>query len=114
VTPLLAKPIVLAKKKDIESKRRKMRDIEWEGVDQKLFGILRAKRTELAQQKGVPPYIIFSDKTLKDIALRKPTTLDQFSEVFGVGDAKQKEYGEIFIELVKNYPSQERLPTTNH
>lgn len=101
VTPLLAKPIVHAKKKDIEAKRKKIRESEWEGVDKNLFDVLRAKRTELARQKGVPPYIIFSDKTLKDIALRKPTSLEQFSEVFGVGAAKQQEYGQIFTDLVK-------------
>jgi len=101
--PVLAKPIVAAKKKEIEKKRKTKRIQEWEGVDEKLFEELRAKRAELASSKSVPAYIIFSDKTLKDIALKKPLTLDQFAAIFGVGAIKQKAYGEIFVALVKSY-----------
>lgn len=104
--PVLAKPIVAAKKKEIEKKRRSKRIQEWEGVDEKLFEELRSKRAELARSKGVPAYIIFSDKTLKDIALKKPVTIDEFSAVFGVGATKQKAYGEIFIALVRSYMEQ--------
>ncbi|HTL47173.1 MAG TPA: DNA helicase RecQ [Verrucomicrobiae bacterium] len=101
--PLLAKPIVPEKKKDSESRRRKIREAEWEGVDEELFDLLRAKRAELARQKGVPAYIVFGDKTLKDLALRKPVTLDEFAGIFGVGASKQKEYGETFIACIKEY-----------
>ncbi|OGX02497.1 MAG: ATP-dependent DNA helicase RecQ [Omnitrophica bacterium RIFCSPLOWO2_02_FULL_44_11] len=103
VVPLLAKPVVLAKKKDVEKKRREKRESDWEGVDEKLFSVLRAKRVDLAREKGVPAYIVFSDKTLKDMALLKPATIEQFAEIFGVGAAKQKEYGEIFIHCIKDY-----------
>ncbi len=103
ITPVLAKPIVAAKKKDIEKKSRSKRSQDWEGVDEKLFDMLRAKRTELAGRKGVPAYIIFSDKTLRDMTVVKPKTLDQFATVFGVGAAKQKEYGEIFTEIIREY-----------
>jgi ATP-dependent DNA helicase RecQ len=105
--PMLAKLIVPAKKKDIEKKRRERREGEWEGVDEKLFILLRAKRAELARKKGVPAYIVFGDNTLRDIALRKPISMDQFAEVFGVGATKRQEYGEVFISLVKDY-------VTNH
>jgi ATP-dependent DNA helicase RecQ len=98
---------VPAKKKDIEKKRRERREGEWEGVDEKLFILLRAKRAELARKKGVPAYIVFGDNTLRDIALRKPISMDQFAEVFGVGATKRQEYGEVFISLVKDY-------VTNH
>jgi ATP-dependent DNA helicase RecQ len=101
--PLLAKPVVAAKKKEIEIRRRKKRDEEWEGVDEKLFETLRAKRAELARDKSVPAYIVFSDKTLRDMALLKPETLEHFARVFGVGAAKQKEYGDIFIAVIKEY-----------
>ncbi|PIV53671.1 MAG: DNA helicase RecQ, partial [Elusimicrobia bacterium CG02_land_8_20_14_3_00_37_13] len=104
--PALTKPLVAAKKKEIEKKRRTKRKIEWEGVDEKLFGELRAKRAEVARGKNVPAYIIFSDKTLRDMSLQKPITLDQFSTVFGVGAIKQKAYGEIFVSLIKKYLSQ--------
>jgi len=101
--PILAKPIVLIKKKEIESKRASRRAQEWEGLDEKLFNVLRAKRAELAQSKSVPAYIIFSDKTLKDMTLISPKTLDQFASVFGVGATKQKQYGQIFIDVIKEY-----------
>jgi ATP-dependent DNA helicase RecQ len=101
--PMLAKPIVAAKKKDIEKKRRSKRSAEWEGVDQNLFEALRAKRSDIAGKKRVPAYIIFSDKTLKDMAAVKPKTVEQFATVFGVGAAKLKEYGEIFTEVIRNY-----------
>jgi ATP-dependent DNA helicase RecQ len=100
---LLAKPLVAAKKKDIAKKQRAQRTREWEGVDEKLFEVLRTKRSELAATRGVPAYIVFSDKTLKDIALKKPVDAGQFSAVFGVGAAKQKEYADIFVAVVRNY-----------
>jgi ATP-dependent DNA helicase RecQ len=103
VAPLLAKPVIAARKKEIEKKRKAKRGLEWEGVDEKLFDILRAKRAELAREKSVPAYIIFSDKTLKDMALQKPLSIDAFANVFGVGAAKQKEYGENFVSLIREY-----------
>ena len=103
VVPILAKPVIAAKKKEIESKRRLKRGQEWEGIDEKLFEALRAKRAELARNKGVPAYIIFSDKTLKDMALRKPATIEEFANVFGIGVMKQKEYGGIFISLLNEH-----------
>ncbi|OGR80368.1 MAG: ATP-dependent DNA helicase RecQ [Elusimicrobia bacterium RIFCSPLOWO2_02_FULL_39_32] len=101
--PVLAKPIVAVKKKEIEIKRRSKRTQEWEGLDEKLFNALRAKRAELAQSKSVPAYIIFSDKTLKDMTLTSPKTIEQFANVFGVGATKQKQYGQIFIDVIKKY-----------
>jgi ATP-dependent DNA helicase RecQ len=76
---------------------------DWEGVDKKLFDLLRAKRTQLAGLKNVPAYIIFSDKTLRDMAAVKPTTVEQFAGVFGVGATKQKEYGKAFTEIIRDY-----------
>jgi ATP-dependent DNA helicase RecQ len=103
IAPQLAKPVIAAKKKESEKKRIVRRAHEWQGVDQSLFDILRAKRAELARKKGVPAYIVFSDKTLKDMALAKPVTREQFAEIFGVGAAKQKDYGETFINEIIQY-----------
>lgn len=107
VVPVLAKPIIAARKKEIEKKRGLKRTQEWEGIDEALFAVLRAKRAELARNKSVPAYIIFSDKTLKDMALRKPVTIEEFANVFGVGVIKQKEYGRIFISLLQEYQNKE-------
>ncbi len=71
-------------------------------ADTALFEVLRSKRKELADRRGVPPYVIFSDKSLLDMCERRPKNLREFAQVFGVGDQKLKKYGEIFIRLIKS------------
>lgn len=70
-------------------------------TDEELFNILRVKRKELADRRGVPPYVIFSDKSLIDMCERLPRTHEEFSMVFGVGNQKLKKYGDIFMKLIK-------------
>jgi ATP-dependent DNA helicase RecQ len=108
IVPVLAKPVVAAKKKETEKKRRTRRALEWDGVDERLFGILRAKRAELARHKGVPAYVIFSDNSLKDMALKKPVTMGEFENIYGVGASKQKQYGEIFTGIINEYQGKEK------
>lgn len=103
VTPMLAKPLVAKKKKEIRVKQKKFRDKDWAGVDEGLFELLRRKRAELAQKQGVPAYIIFGDRSLKDMAKLKPLTREDFSAVFGVGDHKLKIYSEAFIGVIKEH-----------
>ncbi|MGI9365172.1 MAG: DNA helicase RecQ [Rhizobiaceae bacterium] len=69
--------------------------------DKDLLGILKSKRLDLARERGVPAYVIFPDKTLADMALRRPTTLDEFAEVKGVGKSKLEQFGQIFIEIIR-------------
>jgi len=66
-----------------------------------LWLALKAKRTELARQQGVPPYVIFHDSTLLDMLSRRPATLDEMAEVSGVGQAKLVRYGEEFLAILK-------------
>ena len=101
--PILAKPLLKAKKKEITKKSREKRAIEWAEVDQELFQVLRKKRIELAQKKGVPAYIIFGDKTLRDMAAKKPLTKEAFSGVYGVGENKLNSYADIFIKIIRDY-----------
>ncbi len=63
----------------------------------KLFDRLRALRRRLAQEKGVPPYLIFNDRTLAELAARRPKTALEFRQVKGVGDRKAQELGAIFL-----------------
>jgi ATP-dependent DNA helicase RecQ len=65
-----------------------------------LFEALRARRRELAAEAGVPPYVIFHDSTLREMAELKPTTLHALSRVSGVGAAKLERYGAAFVEIV--------------
>lgn len=71
-----------------------------------LFEELRKIRKELADDAGVPPFVIFSDKTLQDMCARKPLTEEEFLEVNGVGANKLEKYGEAFLEAIRNFPSE--------
>ena len=71
-----------------------------EAYDTELFERLRSKRKELADSNGVPPYIIFSDKSLIDMCHRKPRTKAEFSEVFGVGAQKLEKFSEVFVHVI--------------
>ena len=71
--------------------------------DPKLFEALRQLRKSCADEEGFPPYIVFSDKVLHALATIKPTSLDQFGNVSGIGDHKKGKYGERFIALIKKY-----------
>jgi ATP-dependent DNA helicase RecQ len=66
-----------------------------------LVKALRDKRTELAKAQGVPPYIIFNDATLLEMAGARPRTLDEFAGLSGIGAAKLERYGEIFLEVIE-------------
>ena len=71
--------------------------------DPKLFEALRALRSTCASEEGFPPYIVFSDKVLHALASIKPTTLEQFGNISGIGDHKKQKYGNRFIALIQKY-----------
>jgi ATP-dependent DNA helicase RecQ len=73
----------------------------WEGVDRGLFDTLRILRRGLAEEKKVPAYIVFGDAALRDMARRRPSTLVGFLEVGGVGEAKARQYGEVFVAAIR-------------
>ena len=102
-TPVLAKPLVAAKKKEISQKGRRKKEEEWAEIGQELFQVIRRKRAELARNQGVPAFVIFGDKSLRDMARIKPTTREAFASVYGVGDYKLRTYAVAFIEVIKKY-----------
>lgn len=71
--------------------------------DNPLFEQLRTLRMQLAQEAGVPPFVVFSDKTLQDMVNKMPLTEEAFLEVNGVGLAKLERYGEAFMEEIKDF-----------
>lgn len=103
IVPALARPLIAKRKKEISGKQKESRKKELASVDQGLFEALRRTRAELAQKTGVPPYIIFSDRSLKDMASKVPLTREAFSTVFGVGEHKLKAYAEAFLSAIKSY-----------
>jgi ATP-dependent DNA helicase RecQ len=68
-----------------------------------LFEALRARRRELAAEAGVPPYVIFHDSTLREMAELKPVTIHALSRVSGVGAAKLDRYGAAFVEIIARW-----------
>jgi ATP-dependent DNA helicase RecQ len=83
----------------------------WENVDRGLFEVLRGVRRTLAGEQGVPPFVIFGDAALRDMARRKPTTLPQFLLAHGVGSQKCKAFGEMFTETIRQYCAERDLET---
>src|SRR5580698_7634765 len=71
--------------------------------DTELFEALRRRRSELAKQQRVAAYVVFADKTLIDMARRKPATLAEMSAVHGVGEAKLRQYGEVFLDVIRQH-----------
>ena len=71
--------------------------------DPKLFEALRALRSTCASEEGFPPYIVFSDKVLHALASIKPTTIEQFGNISGIGDHKKQKYGNRFVALIQKY-----------
>jgi ATP-dependent DNA helicase RecQ len=83
--------------------RRPRRDHAGAPEGDPLFEALRARRRDLAKEAGVPPYVIFHDSTLREMAEVRPTSLGAMSRVSGVGAAKLERYGEAFVEVVRGF-----------
>ncbi|WP_308557042.1 DNA helicase RecQ [uncultured Lactobacillus sp.] len=71
--------------------------------DTSLFEVLRKKRWQIAQKQKVPAFMIFSDRSLHDMAKIKPRDQDEFLEVNGVGEAKMKKYGDVMLQAIQKY-----------
>ena len=72
-------------------------------ADEVLMAILKDLRKKNAKKLNVPPFVIFQDPSLEDMALKYPINLTELSNVHGVGDGKAKKYGKDFVELIANY-----------
>lgn len=75
--------------------------VPWSGVDMALFERLRGLRLQLARARGVPPYVIFHDATLRELARLKPRTLDAMSGVHGMGERKIASFGAIVLDEIR-------------
>ncbi len=103
VVPVLAKPPVIVRTKRIMKERKRRMGEETGDYDTVLFEKLRQKRAEIAQGSGKPAYVIFHDRALREMAKYKPLTEEEFLRLNGVGEAKLKKYGEIFLSIIKEY-----------
>ena len=73
------------------------------GESEDLFEALRGLRKQIADQDGLPAYIILSDKVLHLLSISRPTTIEAFGEISGIGEFKKKKYGKEFVNLIKQF-----------
>jgi ATP-dependent DNA helicase RecQ len=101
------------RKKGDKPEKSKADTVSWEGVDRDLFEALRGLRRQLAEERQVPPYVIFSDATLRELARVRPSTLERMRLVYGIGDAKLRDFGERFRQVIADHCGQSGLTMDN-
>jgi ATP-dependent DNA helicase RecQ len=91
-------------------KKTRFETSSWESVDSGLFETLRNLRRQLASERGVPPYVLFNDATLRDMARIRPGSPHALLRLRGVGERKLADLGERFLQAISNYCRENRLP----
>jgi ATP-dependent DNA helicase RecQ len=86
-----------------DTKAGKASPESWEGVDRELFDRLREVRAGFAKERSVPAFTIFADSALRDMARRRPSTVEAFLQVSGVGQKKQEDFGAAFVSAITDY-----------
>ncbi|EON76939.1 ATP-dependent DNA helicase RecQ [Lunatimonas lonarensis] len=81
--------------------------------DEKLFELLKAERKKVAKQKGLPPYVIFQDPSLEEMATVYPTTREELAQINGVGMGKVTKFGSTFLKLIENYVEENDIITAS-
>lgn len=78
-------------------------------VDEELFNILKELRKKISKQKNLPPFVIFQDPSLEDMAIQYPISLEEMQNIAGVGQGKAQRYGAEFIEIIKRYVEEKDI-----
>ena len=78
-------------------------------TDKTLFALLKDLRKELSRKENLPPFVIFQDPSLEDMAIQYPITMDEMKQITGVGAGKAQKYGEPFLELIANYVEENEI-----
>jgi ATP-dependent DNA helicase RecQ len=97
---------VLQEAERVQKKGKKKEELEYNHA---LFALLRQKRKEMADEAGVPPYVIFSDRTLIEMAAYYPQSQESLLNISGVGQVKARQYGEAFLAVITAYCEQHSL-----
>jgi ATP-dependent DNA helicase RecQ len=104
--PASAADLVLARQrrpvKDRLPKRSRIESESWQDVDRDLFERLRAVRLQIARARGVPPYVIFHDTTLRELARQRPTSIAELYGIRGIGARKAEDLGEAFLAAIRD------------
>jgi ATP-dependent DNA helicase RecQ len=97
---------ILQEAERVRKKDGKKDEVEYNHA---LFAILRQKRKDMADEAGVPPYVIFSDRTLTEMSAYYPQSMESLLTISGVGQVKLRQYGETFLDVVKEYCRKQEL-----
>ncbi|MCB2194456.1 MAG: DNA helicase RecQ [Bacteroidetes bacterium] len=106
-------PFMLTKDHDYESADDEMEGKSGEGktgaVDNELFNILKDLRKKVAKELNLPPFVIFQDPSIEDMAIQYPITLEEMQRIAGVGAGKAQKYGAKFVDLIKKYVDEKEI-----
>jgi ATP-dependent DNA helicase RecQ len=94
---------MVRRKRGEKVEKSRAETVSWDGVDRELFESLRSLRREIAVMLGKPPYVVFADDTLREMARLKPRTREAMLKVRGVGEHKLREYGERFLQAIAGH-----------
>jgi ATP-dependent DNA helicase RecQ len=107
----LVQPVAKAKKEKVKQSRADV--VSWEGVERNLFEKLRAWRFELAKKTNKPPYVIFSDETLRQLARVRPSKNETLRTLYGIGEMKMRDLGPLVLPIIKEYCEENGLTMDN-
>ena len=92
--------VVLEAAQRVKKEGKRKEELEYNNA---LFALLRQKRKEMADQAGIPPYVIFSDKTLVEMSAYYPQSFESLLTISGVGQVKARQYGDAFLKVIRSY-----------
>ncbi len=95
--------VQIVRKSATEARKTRSEEISWLGVDHELFDALRGLRKQVAGERGVPPYVIFSDATLRELAQVRPSTMQNFRLIYGIGENKLNDLGPQFLPFITEH-----------
>lgn len=93
----------------LEQPSKKMDTESWEGVDKDLFDTLRIFRKDLAASRGVPPFVILGDVTLRELSRIRPSSLEALHFIYGIGEQKLKDFGEEILSIIRRYCNEKQI-----
>jgi ATP-dependent DNA helicase RecQ len=103
--------VQIVRKSASEARKTRGEENSWNGVDHELFDALRGLRKQIAGERNVPPYVIFSDATLRELAKVRPTTMQNFRLVYGIGENKLNDLGPKVIPFISAHCEAKGLST---
>jgi ATP-dependent DNA helicase RecQ len=94
--------VSLLQAKESKSSRTRIEEASWRNVDEAIFESLRQLRRVIAAERGVPPFVILHDATLRDLASVRPTTVEELRHIRGIGEKKRTDFGARLIDCIKS------------